>query len=80
MNTPIKRLGFCIAVVGIAIAAYGASNLGHFQSIESCLRYGGHGSCPALRWGCFTVVAGLLVMFLLGPLGSWILNGRRWTG
>lgn len=77
MNTPIKRLGFCVALIGVAFAIYGALNLRHFQSIEGCLRYGGNGSCPALRGGSLTFLAGLVVMFLLGPLGSWILNGRR---
>lgn len=77
MNTPIKRLGFCIVLLGAGIAAYGAFNLGHFQTLDSCIRYGGHGGCGAVRWGAGTVACGLLLMFALGPLGNWILNGRR---
>jgi hypothetical protein len=78
MKTPLQRLGFCVVVVGLGLLAYGIFNLNPFESFEECLRYGGkRGGCVQARYGLWTVLAGIAVMFLLAPLGRWILHGTK---
>lgn len=80
MKTPLQRLGFCVVMVGLGLLAYGLYNLGHFTSFEECVRYSDRrGGCPQVRYGLWTVLAGVAVMVLLAPLGRWILHGTKRT-
>ncbi|WP_312252744.1 hypothetical protein [Stenotrophomonas sp.] len=76
MKPPLQRLGLVVVLVGAAVAGYGFYILGPFQDFTGCLQHGGRGACPPIRWGVGLVLAGIAMMLLLGPLGTWILHGR----